>query len=120
KAVPVVPEAQLEGALKSLGVARETVASDSNVKVANINAEGTKKAAETTAQRDLDIAKINLEISLLDAQRTQILGKAEADVARMKNEAEAKGAKMLVDAFGSPQAYNLYIFAKAFEPEDLK
>ena len=32
----------------------------------------------------------------------------------MKNDAEAKGAKMLVDAFGSPQAYNLYIFAKNF------
>jgi hypothetical protein len=101
-------------------VARETVASDSNVKVANIQAEGMKKAAEITAQRDLDVAKINLEISQLDAQRTQILGKAGADVARMKNEAEAKGAKMLVDAFGSPQAYNLYTFAKGFEPKDLK
>jgi hypothetical protein len=41
-------------------------------------------------------------------------------VARLKNEAEAKGAKMLVDAFGSPQAYNLYTFAKGFEPKDLK
>ena len=120
KTVTAVTAAKLEEALKSVDVARETVASDSNVKVANINAEGTKKAAEITAQRDLDIAKINLEISLLDAQRTQILGKAEADVARMKNEAEAKGAKMLVDAFGSPQAYNLYTFAKGFEPKDLK
>ena len=38
----------------------------------------------------------------------------------MKNEAEAKGAKLLVDAFGSPQAYNQYIFAKNFEPTELK
>jgi regulator of protease activity HflC (stomatin/prohibitin superfamily) len=120
KTITAVTAAKLEEALKNVDVARETVASDTNVKVANIQAEGTKKAAEITAQRDLDVAKVNLEISLLDAQRTQILGKAEADVARLKNEAEAKGAKMLVDAFGSPQAYNLYTFAKGFEPKDLK
>ena len=120
KTITAVTAAKLEEALKYVDVARETVASDTNVKVANIQAEGTKKAAEITAQKDLEVAKINLEISQLDAQRTQILGKAEADVARLKNEAEAKGAKMLVDAFGSPQAYNLYIFAKGFEPKDLK
>ena len=56
----------------------------------------------------------------LDAQRTLILGKADADVARLKNEAQAKGAKLLVDAFGSPQAYNAYTFAKNFEPQDLR
>lgn len=120
KTITAVTAAKLEEALKNVDVARETVASDTNVKVANIQAEGTKKAAEITAQRDLDVAKVNLEISQLDAKRTQILGKAEADVARLKNEAEAKGAKMLVDAFGSPQAYNLYTFAKNFEPKDLK
>jgi hypothetical protein len=38
----------------------------------------------------------------------------------MKNEADAKGAKLLVDALGSPQAYNQYIFAKGFEPTDLR
>src|SRR4029077_19534977 len=64
-------------------------------------------------------ATIQLEVAMLDAQRTAILGKANADVQRMKNEAEAKGAKMMVDAFGSPQAYNLYIFAKNFQPTDL-
>jgi len=120
KTITAVTAAKLEEALKEVDVARETVASGTNVKVANIQAEGGKKAAEITAQKDLEIAKINLEISQLDAQRTQILGKAEADVARLKNEAEAKGAKMLVDAFGSPQAYNLYTFAKGFEPKDLK
>ena len=43
-----------------------------------------------------------------------------ADVAKMKNDAEAKGAKLLVEAFGSPQAYNLYTFAKNFHPTDLR
>ena len=44
----------------------------------------------------------------------------DADVNRLKAEAEAKGAKMLVDALGSPQAYNNYIFAKSFEPQELR
>ena len=83
-------------------------------------AEGQKKAAEIDAQRELDVAAIELQIAALEAQRTQILGKAEADVERMKNDAEAKGAKMMVDAFGSPQAYNPYIFAKNFEPTDIR
>jgi uncharacterized membrane protein YqiK len=101
-------------------VARETVNSETGVKVANILADGAKKAAEIDAQRDLDVAKVNLQIAQLESKRTQILGKATADVARLKNEAEAKGAKLLVDAFGSAQAYNLYTFAQNFAPTDLK
>ena len=66
------------------------------------------------------MAEIEAQIADLDGQRTQILGKAAADVERLKKEAEAKGAKMMVDAFGSPQAYNQYIFAKNFEPQDLR
>ncbi|MGH7176203.1 MAG: SPFH domain-containing protein [Tepidisphaeraceae bacterium] len=112
--------AQLEQARKLVDVARETVASDTGVKVANLLADGNKQAAEIGAQRDLDIADIALEVAQLDSQRTQILGKAAADVDRLRNEAEAKGAKMLIDAFGSPQAYNQYIFAKNFDPQELR
>ena len=113
-------QAQLDQALKLVDVARETVTSDSRVKVANIAAEGAKKAAEITAQREVDVAGIDLEVARLDAQRTQILGKAAADVTQMKADAEAAGNKMLVDAFGSPEAYNRYTFAKAFDPTDLR
>jgi regulator of protease activity HflC (stomatin/prohibitin superfamily) len=120
KTQTAVTAAKLEQALKNVDVAKETVASDTQVKVANIGADAAKLAAETDAQRDLDVATVNLEIAQLDAKRTQILGKAQADVTRMKSEAEAKGAKLLVDAFGSAQAYNLYTFAKGFEPKDLK
>jgi len=120
KTLTAVTAAKLQEALKQVDVARETVSSETGVKVANIMAEGAKKAAEIDAQRDLDIAKINLEVANLEAQRTQILGKATADVAKLKNDAEAKGAKMMVDAFGSPQAYNLYTFAQNFQPKDLR
>lgn len=112
--------ANLAQALKLVDVAREQVTSETAVKVANIKADGDKLAAETDAKRDLAIADVEAQIATLDAQRTQILGKANADVQRLKNDAEAKGAKMLVDAFGDPQAYNAYIFAKAFEPTELR
>lgn len=112
--------AEFEQALKLVDVARETVAADTKVKVGNLIAEGQKLAAEIDAQRELDIAAIQQEVAMLEAQTTQILGKATADVSRMRNEAEAKGAKMLIDAFGSPQAYNAYIFAKNFEPTELR
>ncbi|MBV8780822.1 MAG: hypothetical protein JO353_05430 [Phycisphaerae bacterium] len=112
--------AELQQTLKQIDVAKETVDSETNVKVANVMATGTKQAAEIDAQRDLNVAKIELQIATLDAKRTQILGKADADVLRLKNDATAQGAKMMVDALGSPQAYNQYIFAKGFEPSDLR
>ena len=120
KTITAMTAAKLQEALKNVDVAQETVSSETGVKVANIMAEGAKKAAEIDAQRDLDVAKVNLQISQLDAKRTQILGKAQADVAQLKNDAEAKGAKMLVDAFGTPQAYNLYTFAQGFQPTDMR
>jgi hypothetical protein len=120
KTETAITSARLEEAKKQVDVARETVASETNVKVANVMADAQKKAAEIDAQRDLEVATIQLEVAQLDAQRNQILGKATADVERLRNEAEARGAKMLVDALGSPQAYNLYTFARNFEPRDLR
>lgn len=115
-----VVQAELEQANKLVDVSRETVASETKVKVANILAEGQKNAAEIDAERDLKIAAIKLEASKLNAQRTQILGKAAADVDQMKRDAEAQGAKMLVEALGSPEAYNRYIFAKNFDPTEVR
>jgi hypothetical protein len=112
--------AKLEQTLKLVDVARQTVTSGTGVKVANIGATGAKQAAEIQAQKELDVATIDLEVAKLDAQRTQILGKAAADVTKLNNDAEAAGNKMLIDAFGSPQAYNLYTFAKNFAPTDLR
>src|SRR6185436_13437260 len=113
-------KAKLEAEQKLVDVAKETVTGDTGVKVANILADSQKMAAELDAQRQVEVAKIAAEMAALEAQTTQILGKAKADVERMKNEAEAKGAQMMVQALGSPQAYNMYIFAKNFEPKDVR
>ncbi len=113
-------KAELEEVKKLVEIARETIRADSRILVANIKAEGDKSAAQIAAQAELDIATIQQQVAQLDAQRRQILGQAAADVERMKKEADAKGFHLLVSAFGSPQAYNLYTFAENFEPQSIR
>lgn len=111
--------AQLEEERKKVDIARETIKADSRVLVASILADGEKQAATIDAQASLEIASIQQEVAKLDARRTEILGKARADVEQMKKDAEAKGYQLLVDAFGGGNAYNLYTFAENFKPESI-
>jgi hypothetical protein len=112
--------AKLEEERKKIDIARESIQADSRVIVAKIAAEAEKSAAEIDAQAKLEIAGIHKEVAELDARRTEILGKATAEVEKLKKDAEAKGYALLVDAFGSPQAYNLYTFAENFQPESIR
>ncbi|MFQ5501436.1 MAG: SPFH domain-containing protein [Phycisphaerae bacterium] len=113
-------KAQLEEVLKLVEIAREKVKADTRVQVANIQATGEKDAAEIDAQAALEVATIQKQVAELDAKRTEILGRAMADVEKLKKDAEAEGYKMLVGAFGSPSAYNLYTFAENFKPESIR
>ncbi|MDO8630885.1 MAG: SPFH domain-containing protein [Phycisphaerales bacterium] len=112
--------ASLEEERKKVEIARETVRAESRVMVANILADAEKQAAEVDAQAQLEVATIQQKVAQLEAQRTEILGRANADVEKMKNESEAKGYEMLVNAFGSGYAYNLYTFAENFKPESIQ
>lgn len=120
KTTTAMKKAELDQETKLIEVSKEKVASETLVKTATLKAEGQKQAAETEAQTEVRVAEVQQQIALLEAKRTEIMGKAEADVTRLKSEAEAKGARLMVDAFGSPEAYNLYVFAKNFEPADLR
>lgn len=113
-------KANLDAALAKIGVARETVTADTRMKVAEARAEGQKTAAETDAQRDLDVAKVERQIAELDAETTRLLGRAQARVDELKNQAEADGKRMMVEAFGSGRAFNLYTFAENFQPESIR
>ena len=113
-------KAELEQVRKEVDIAREQVAAESRVMVTNVMEEGRKQAAQTEAQAALEVAEIQEQVAQLDAQRTEILGQAAADVEKMKKDAEAQGYEMLISAFGSPQAYNLYTFAQGFEPESIR
>ncbi len=113
-------KARLEEQRKKIDITRETVRGETRVRVANILAEGEKEAAQIGAQAGLEVATIEQEQATLAAQRVEILGRARADVEKMKNEAEAKGYEMLIGAFGSGHAYNLYTFAQNFQPESIR
>ncbi len=112
--------AQLEEERKKVDIARETIQADTRVLVANILAEGDKTAAQIDAQAELEVAQIQREVAEYDAKRVEILGKAKADVEKMKNDAKASGYELLVGAFGSGHAYNLYTFAENFAPESIQ
>jgi len=112
--------AQLEEERKKVEIARETIQADSRVLVANILATGQKQAAEIDAQAGLEVAQIRRDVAEFAAKRVQILGEANADVEKMKNDARAQGYEMLVGAFGSGHAYNLYTFAENFAPESIQ
>lgn len=113
-------KAQLEEVKKQVDIARETIRAETRIKVADIKAQGDKRAAEIGAEAELEIATIQQQVAELDAQRREILGKADADVEQMKKQAEADGYRLLVNAFQSPQAYNLYTFAENFEPKSIQ
>ncbi|GMU34699.1 MAG: hypothetical protein HS101_03565 [Planctomycetia bacterium] len=112
--------AQLEESKKKVDIARENIKAETRVLTAGIAATGAKTAAEVDAQAALEVATIQQQVAELEAKRIAILGQARADVEKMKNDAEAEGYKLLVEAFGSPQAYNLYTFAENFAPESIK
>jgi regulator of protease activity HflC (stomatin/prohibitin superfamily) len=112
--------AQLEEERKKVEIARENVSAETRVMAADIDANGQKTSAQTLAQADLEVATIQEEVAKLDAQRIEILGRANADVEKLKNGAEAQGYEMLVSALGSGKAYNLYTFAREFKPESIR
>jgi hypothetical protein len=112
--------AELETSKVAVDVAREQIVADTRKKTAEIKAEGQKSAQEIDAQRDLEVATIDKQIALLDAEKTRVLGRAKARVEELRNQAEADGKQMLVEAFGTGRAYNLYTFAESFAPESIK
>ena len=112
--------AELEEERKKVDIARETVVAGTRVMVANVLAEGEKRAAEIDAEAQLEVANIQEKVALLDAQRIEILGKANADVIRMEKDAEAKGYELMVGAFGGGKAYNLYTFSQNFKPDSIR
>ena len=113
-------QAELEQANKLVDVNRETVSAETKVKVADILAQGQKKAAEIDAQRELAVAQIDLEVAKLSSQRHR--NPRQSGCGRRTDEARGRGAvaKLLVEALGSPDAYNRYTFAKNFEPTEVR
>jgi regulator of protease activity HflC (stomatin/prohibitin superfamily) len=112
--------ADLEAARVGIAIVREQISAETRRKVEVTRAEGDKQAREIDAQRDLEVAQIDRQIAELQAEQTRVQGRAAAEVERLHNQAEADGRTMLVRAFGSGPAYNLYTFAQSFQPEAVR
>ncbi len=86
---------------------------------AETTATGEKKAKEIAAETEKLRAVIDAKTAEVQAQITLIMGAADAKKVQLANEAEAEKYKLAVDALGSPEAYNRYIFAEGL-PEEIR
>jgi hypothetical protein len=109
---------ELEGAKRKVATALKDFDSETTALVAKQKEEGLKEAAMAKATADRQVAALNRQVAELDAKGVQIDGKAEADVLERTGTAEAELMKLLVTAYGGPDAFNLATFAKNL-PEDL-
>ena len=87
--------------------------------VAQAVAEGHKTVGETHAQTGKFVAEIDRKVAELQAQATVVIGQANAKSQQLSAEARAQKFKLAVAAFGSPEAYNRWIFASNL-PEQVK
>ena len=84
--------------------------------VAELEAEGEKKAREIEATTEKLMAEIDAKTATIAAQSTTVLGQASARSTELLREAEADKFRQYVKALGSPDAYNRYVFAEGLSP----
>lgn len=112
-------EASLREAERKVELEAERVRVDTNKKVAQLHAEGQKTARETDAETLRLTAAIDKETAELEAQANVLLGQAKADAEQALQEAKAAKFKLAVEAFGTGEAYNQWVFASGL-PDDIK
>jgi hypothetical protein len=104
-------EAKLEEQKKLVEQEIQQVKADTRVLRASIQAEAEKEIGEFEASTRLMVSKIELETQKVDAQIATIMSEADAATVEFKGKKEAELYKSNVNAFGTPESYNSYIFA---------
>jgi hypothetical protein len=84
--------------------------------VAELGAEGEKKAKEIEATTEKLMAEVDAKTAAITAQITTVLGQAGARSVELTREAEADRFRLYVKALGGPDAYNRYVFADGLSP----
>lgn len=97
---------------------RRTAASTAKL-VAEVEAEGEKKAKEIDANTEKRMAEVDAKTAAFVAQTTTVLGQAGARSTELMREAEADRFRQYVKALGGPDAYNRYVFAEGL-PDNLR
>ena len=81
-----------------------------------INAEQDQEVRLISARKDLEVAKVDLQAALFDAQAIELRAKGEQDAVRAANEAEASVLAGRVKAFGSGMDLARYTFYQQVAP----
>lgn len=112
-------EANLREAEKQVGLESVKVDAETTKLIAEKIAEGDKLVGETNAETRKLVAAIERQTAELEAQAKLLLGQAESEGKKMIEEAKANKFKLAVEAFGTPQAYNNWVFATGL-PDDIE
>ncbi|MEM7312657.1 MAG: hypothetical protein AAF497_05845, partial [Planctomycetota bacterium] len=112
-------EAKLREAEEQVLLASRTVEVETKKQVAGRLAEGDREAETIRAETQRKVAAIVRETATLEAEAERTLGEAENEGKRMVEEATADRFRLAVSAFGTPQAYNNWVFATGL-PEDVQ
>lgn len=112
-------EGTLREAEEKVKVQTETIRVETEKMVASKVADGQKTAAETRAETTKLVARIARDTAEIDKEATITLGEAKANARKLEEEAKADKFKLAVEAFGSGQAYNQWVFAQGL-PEDIE
>ena len=111
-------EGNLREAEEQVLLASKTVVVETKKLVAAKEAEGDREAETTRAETIKLVAAIEKETATLEAEAEKVRGEAENSGKKMIEEATADRFRLAVEAFGTPQAYNNWIFASGL-PDDM-
>jgi regulator of protease activity HflC (stomatin/prohibitin superfamily) len=112
-------EAELREAERKVELEAERVRVETEKLTAKTIAEGQKQAEETAAETIQLVAAIDKQTAEVEAQATVVRGEAAAQAEKLLQEATADKFRLAVEAFGSGEAYNNWVFASSL-PEDIK
>ena len=111
--------AELNMELSLIDQLSEKVQQETEKMKAEIKASEEKDVAEIHATTLKLVSEIEKKTAGIQAEIRRKLGKAKSEVIRMVGQARADGFKSKVTAFGDPNAYSLYEFARLL-PADMK
>jgi hypothetical protein len=112
-------EADLREAERTVELETERIKVETEKLVAEKKAEGQKKAAETRGQTLKLAAAIDRKTAELEREATVLLGQAKAEAQQLMQEAKANRFRLAVEAFGSGEAFNQWVFATGL-PDDIQ
>ncbi len=112
-------EAKFREAERGIDLEAEKIRSETRKLVATTLAEGIKTVGETRAETIKFVAAVDKETAKQEAEATVVRGEATATAEKMQREAKAEKFKLAVQAFGTSDSYNQWVFASGL-PEDIR